>query len=291
MAILNLRILALTAIILTSFVPFSEARAPSYEQEKNLTDCLSDDGELRADRGVIALLCYRAGVAFRTGADESGADHHEINLSLARNAFQRGCDLSGARSCENLGEMYTNGEGGAVDVVGARKAFEKGCREDFRGCIEWADMAREGEGGSADLEEAYSAYTSACSAFSARGCAEQSYLGFQGYGREDEIGKYDRLHTTLANICNQSEDDSFSCHLLGLSLRDAPEEFRDLKTSTIALATACNRGAVGGCLDYAHNITNGVGVPANPELAEQILKAICDAGHQSGCDAKTEITQ
>ncbi len=81
----------------------------------------------------------------------------------AKKYFEKACDLKYGRGCNDLGELYYNGEGVEKNLIKATQYFSKACGlKDGRGCFNLGRLYYFGEGVEKNLTKAAYFYAKAC---------------------------------------------------------------------------------------------------------------------------------
>ncbi len=209
---------------------------------KDIDDAANLVARIEGERSCLAGQgdsCFQVGVLFYYGRD--GYPH---DRPKAVQAFGRGCDLSEARFCNNLGDALTYGEGVGRDVEAASAAFLKACRlGEALGCANFGYMAERGEGVPRDVARARALYRQSCAAGEIYGCLHAEMMAAQDAGVSRDP---DRALAQWTGACDRR--DARACAFVGVIYDDGPDGMtRDEAKSQKAMSRACDLGETRAC--------------------------------------------
>ncbi|GAA7467795.1 hypothetical protein ID1074_03930 [Helicobacter pylori] len=93
------------------------------------------------------------------------------DFSKARKYFERACGLNNGRGCNNLGDLYQNGEGIEKNLTKAAQFYSKACAlKEGLGCFNLGALYYNGKGVEKDLTKAAYFYSKACKLGSQEAC-------------------------------------------------------------------------------------------------------------------------
>jgi TPR repeat protein len=205
--------------------------------------------------------CLEAGLMFDEGIDGVG------DPAVALRFFRRACDEGAPAGCTNLGLAFHRGEVVTRDEPRAVRLYEKGCEAgDPGGCSNLAYVLHYGIGVEQDPAGARRHYDTACAARHPGACENLAALlvshpqaGLSGGQRKTEP---ERAASIWKEACSRAD--------------------RAVSPSSARSASPGGpRDAA--CINYAICLETGLGVPADPALAQTLLREACDSGHIEGC--------
>ncbi len=192
--------------------------------------CLSGQGE----------ACLQVGLLVRAGDDGFPQD-----LARAVEAYSRGCNLGDSRSCNNLGDALSYGEGVDRDLERGVEAFDKSCHlGEALGCANLGFRFERGLGVARDAAKARSLYRDACNVGSAYACLHvELAIADRGVHPKDSAAELERW----SRACERGRDGR-ACAFLGLMYDDGPDGLaRDEPKSQAAMARGCDLGEPRAC--------------------------------------------
>lgn len=175
--------------------------------------------------------------------------YNQKHYSEANSLLEQVCAGGSAEACKDLGNLYFNGNGVAMDRPRAAVFYQKACSAaPPMGCNSLGVIYHNGDGVTKDDTRAAALYSTACSGGDALGCSNlgNSYLNGRGVAKD-----YSRAAALYQKACNAGN------------------------------AAACSN--LGSCYQY------GSGVEKNPDMARQLLSKGCGMGNQWGCDRLKEM--
>ncbi len=150
-------LLCLTTVICFSLLNVATAK----ELERSLQRCNEENN---------GPLCYWAGFFYQ----------NKQNYPLAKQYYEKSCDLNYGEGCTALGFLYKDGEGVRQDYQQAKTYFEQGCNteevlhndgfSDGMGCVELGLFYDNGEVVKQDYQQAKLYYEKACNMNNRNGC-------------------------------------------------------------------------------------------------------------------------
>ena len=153
------------------------------------------------------------------------------------------CDARQPDGCHRLGLAHLQGEGVAVDVAAAHRAFERACNlGGAKGCYQLANLQVAGQGTSQDTDRALGSYDKAC-----------------------------KLGEPLA------------CYSLGLVYAHGQGASADPPRAAAYFTSACRAGEPRSCAGLADLYDAGSGVPRSPERARELRAWACGRGYSPAC--------
>jgi TPR repeat protein len=94
---------------------------------------------------------------------ENGVNGYTKDYSKAIEFYRKSCNLNNGRGCNNLGDLYYNGNGVDKDYDVAFYLFEKACKLNSEyGCFSLGKMYADGKGTLQDYQKAKSHYNKSC---------------------------------------------------------------------------------------------------------------------------------
>lgn len=118
---------------------------------------------------IFKFLCIGA---FIVCSSNSSADTSpQIDNTIAKEVYEKACELEKGGSCALLGIFYEYGQDVNQDYQQARTYYEKACKlNDVVGCTNLGLLYDEGRGVSQDLQQAKTYYEKACELGEQSGC-------------------------------------------------------------------------------------------------------------------------
>jgi len=154
------------------------------------------------------------------------------------------CEHHAARACNELGDMFTIGEGVPIDASGAYLYYDQAC------------------GGGVGL-----------------GCYRAGVHHALGYGAElVDLGEADRLYTRACTL-----GEGLGCTARALLIDAGPREQRDEAQIRSLLQHGCELGDGEGCWRLGDRCLKGTHGPRDVEAGNRWLRLSCEAKSPAGC--------
>jgi hypothetical protein len=127
----------------------------------------------------ILIVLLLAGLGYANDVDNGKKAYEEKDYKTAIKLFSKACDDGNANGCNNLGDMYKNGQGVQQDYFKAVELYTKACDGGYaKGCKNLGNMYSKGQGVQQDYFKAVELYTKACDGGYADGCENYSKLKY-----------------------------------------------------------------------------------------------------------------
>jgi serine/threonine-protein kinase len=154
----------------------------------------------------------------------------------------------------------------------------------WESCKELGNLYRDGNGVAMDESRAVALFSKACAGGLASACDRLGYM----YGSGRGVAKDDSQAVTLyTKACDAG--DALGCSNLGVMYRDGIGMAKDDSRAAALFLKACEAGDAPGCSDLGGFYRLGRGVEKDPEKARQFFSKGCQMGNQWGCDRLKEM--
>jgi serine/threonine-protein kinase len=175
--------------------------------------------------------------------------YNQKRFSEASPLLDKACSGGSAVACNDLGNLYHNGNSVPKDGLRAAALYSKACRTSPpQGCNTLGVMYHNGDSVGQNDVSAADLYSQACDAGDALGCFNLGSSYWSGHGR--------------------AQDDTRAAALY---------------------SRACDAGDGAGCSNLGICYKYGRGVGKNPDMARQLLIKGCSLHNQFGCDRLKEL--
>ncbi len=194
--------------------------------------------------------------------------------------FARACEGGHLGACAGLGFAYAVGQGVAKDEGRALALYNKACNgKNPLGCYNLGVVYGEGRLVPKNDTQAAALFQQACAGGYAAACLNLGSRVLQAQGVAKDEAKAGAL---FKQACDGG--DARGCLLLGVMYRDGLGGPKSEAGAAGLFKRACEGGEVWGCYNLAHLYRNGQGVTRDAERAVALLKQACTGGHSQGCD-------
>ena len=266
--------------------------------------------------------CNLTGIGYETAKGTT------TNYGMAVAYYNKACTAHLPDGCANLGALYDEGQGIAIDKVRADALFVEACNGgSSRGCNQLGLHYLYAKGGRAqDNTQASALFLKACdntrdATSAAYACSNLGYMYANGLGVPRDYVKMIDVYT---RSCNGG--DPKGCFNLGVQYEKGEGVAQNDITATSLYRKGCDGGSAGACTglgllhekgragtvadasvaatyyekscrgDYAYGCHNlgrlneyGIGMNANPARAKTLYDKACRGGHADACTAFARI--
>lgn len=210
-------------------------------------------------------------------ARPSDARTHQCERDVVDCATQ--CARGHAGSCNNLGLLYSRGEGVAEDQGKAVQLLQQACDGGMMlACSNLGTHYGSGRGAPRDDAKAAALYGRACEGGEATGCYNLGFAHKDGNGVPVDLPKAALL---FARACDGGE--GAGCANLGVMFAGGIGVPKDAPRSARLLKLACDGGVVFGCFNLGYAYAHGVGVAQSDTRALALYQQACDDGNGLAC--------
>lgn len=181
-------------------------------------------GQLEKAAAYLSRSCQQASL-FGCLAFEALYNDKSLpaDATAARTRLTAGCDLGSSTACAQLALRLAKGQGGPMDLGGARAALEKACHgnghtSNKSACVKAGFMYYEAEGGAKDEPRARALFTEGCQAKKSEGCAALGVMKLKGQGGPTDA---DAAVRDFTDACEDKRDPSpVACRYAGIVYGD-----------------------------------------------------------------------
>ena len=213
-----------------------------------------------------------------------GKEHMERGEhTLARIAFNKGCDAGNAAACGESGKLAAQGFGGEIDGNAALEYYIKACSNGhYVSCTNAGRLTASEHLGAPDTVAALGFYEQACpldrEEMDAKGCDLMALSLMRGEANRVD---FNLAKTVLTKAC----DAKFygSCHNLGTLYSDGLGVEKDLEKALSLHLKACEGNSAEGCATAGVFYKRGLGVEKDIAKALSYLEKACNGGNKIAC--------
>lgn len=192
---------------------------------------------------------------------------------------QRECDRNVSASCYALGVQLVSGAGVPADPARAFALFSRSCdRGDADGCSGLGVLYQKGLGVTRDDRRAFTYFQLACRNRSAKGCRNLGVAYESGLGVTADAISADKVYRQGCNAF-----DAASCYRLGLLIEAGKGTAVSGKLAADLAILACNGEIPVACTHAGKLFANGVGVQEDVVIALADFVEACLLGDADGC--------
>jgi uncharacterized protein len=201
------------------------------------------------------------------------------NYPDALEAFNTACNGGDAESCNDLGALYSTGNGAAKDFARAAKFYRKACDGGFlAGCNTLGWLYLVGWGVTKDYAQSAALVRKACDGGFAEGCGALGAIYQNGMGVTPDFVEAASL---LRRACDGGDNEG--CANLGALYSGGKGVAQDFAQAAVLYRKSCDGGFWGGCANLGKLYSNGNGVAKDPAQAEKLLTGACNGGFAPAC--------
>jgi TPR repeat protein len=193
--------------------------------------------------------------------------------------FADACNQGSAKSCSDLGFLYSTGSGVTKDLVKAATLYRKGCEAgNALSCKNLGLAYERGDGLDKDLAQASAFYAKACDGGPAAACSQAGYTYVQGNGVPKDPA---RAATFFKKACDGA--DPAGCNELGFLYVNGNGVGRDYVQANALFRKACDAGELHACGNLSYSYETGTGVDKDLAQAATLSRKGCDGGSLAAC--------
>lgn len=185
--------------------------------------------------------CYNLALAYENGR---GLD---VNIKEALRLYTKSCDLGFATACYNAANIYNHGYLGVKkDYKKAKINLEKACTQnEFIGCNNLGNMYANGQGVKKDNQKAVILYAKSCDNHNEIGCYNLALHYSNGLGVNINYPKAKELYEYSCDKKYAS-----ACNNLGVLYAKGQGTRYDIEKAKYYYGLACDYGSQMGCDNY-----------------------------------------
>ena len=199
--------------------------------------------------------------------------------SEAAPLFDDGCNQGNAKSCTDLGYLYSSGYGVAKDPGKAAALYRKGCDGgNALGCRDLGLAYERGDGLNKDPAQAANAYAKACDGGAVAACTQEGLLYIQGNGVPKDPN---RAASSFKKACDGI--DGTGCNQLGILYVNGTGVDRNHVQAAAMFRSACDAGDSHGCSNAGIAYESGDGVSKDLVQAASFYRKACNDGNPIAC--------
>ena len=219
-----------------------------------------------------AASCYDLGRLQRDSADNQIKDPQ-----AAGRAFKTACDLKFMQACNDLGDLYANGEGVEQYASVALYLYERACTAgNPQACYSVADWTSD-DAADAVRQRSAALFEWSCNAGYLDACARSADDRLTKSGAEVAGAR-----ALLEDICAKGNEQA--CLFLGHRLIWGNVLQKDVPAGIAAFKTGCTTGGGEACLQLGDVFQNGNDVPKDAEQAASAYRLSCQRQNLGGCE-------
>jgi len=176
--------------------------------------------------------------------------YYEIkDYPKAVESYQKACDNGNMKSCNNLGFMYSEGNGIKQDKLKAVGLFNKVCENNIGvGCYSLGVMYEQGKELEKNLPKSIELYEKACDANYTKGCNELGLIYDEG---KKVTQDYFMAFKFYQKACDAN--DAIGCYNLAVMYENGKWIAKDKAQASKFYKKACDNGIKEGCTKYSNN--------------------------------------
>jgi uncharacterized protein len=203
----------------------------------------------------------------------------------ARAPAQQACDGGNLGGCVDLGYLYGDGLGVALDYVRARSLYQKACDGgNLTGCSNLGWLYQNGLGVATDYNKARVAYQKSCDGGYMGGCDNLGTLYQNGWSVTQD---YAQARALFQKACDGGN--LYGCNDLGWIYQSGLGVTKDYTQARSLFQKVCDGGNTKGCGALGYLYANGIGVTQDTAKGTTLLQEGCTGGDQWSCNRLKQV--